>query len=686
MSGQSSSGASVGPPLVLEILAGPDAGRRQPLPDGGLVLGRGEDADLRLTDEMISRRHVWVERAAGGARVVDLGSANGLWIGGERQSEAALADGGTFRIGASTICVLADAPVRAEPASPKPAAQKPAAPERTSSESAESQSAVLGPAAPASARPEPPASGPVAPQPGPSEPTPPEPAAGQLIRPEPVVGESRAPEPPGNDSVPIGETRTAESEEDPDDDVEQHELSPGLAHLASLGTPREASGNAPFLLDDPEAMWLVEAGRVEIFAVGVEAGRPVGARSHYLTVEPGEAFFGMDFGSYRVGAGFLAVGRRGTRLRTVPRGALRSVAAGADSDSGKNSLASPAGDPAAALGGLVDGWVEGMTRRLSRDMLRPLVDVSLVPGEPVEVERDQKARPLRGVTWLDVPTGQLLWVGLEELEPTSAFPLTSDAWAEGTEELGPTTPVEPRLVGEALADGSLWAGLDLFHQLLCRCEFVNKKLAKVDDLARLRSKADDARQAREAALDDLASVLRPDDDDAAIVGDSTVDDPIFRALVRVGAAQDIQVRPHPDDVSDRLPEDRVAVYAKASGVRARKVALRGRWWREDNGPILARLEDAETPVALVPRGARAYDLIDPRDGSRTTVDAKVADGLDGFGWVLYRTLPEGTIGIKKLLGFGARGLRRDFTTLGVMGIVVGLLGALTPFFTGQIFD
>jgi S-DNA-T family DNA segregation ATPase FtsK/SpoIIIE len=63
--------------LELRVISGPDAGRAVPLGQGGHVIGRGSDADVRLDDPDVSRRHVAVEVGRGSITVADLGSTNG---------------------------------------------------------------------------------------------------------------------------------------------------------------------------------------------------------------------------------------------------------------------------------------------------------------------------------------------------------------------------------------------------------------------------------------------------------------------------------------------------------------------------------------------------------------------------------------------------------------------------------
>jgi hypothetical protein len=84
-------------------------GMRHPLDPPGLVVGRGHDADLRINDPGVSRRHVEFRVYPGGGEphvsVVDLGSTNGMLVNGQRVEQAALESGATIKIGNTTLQV-----------------------------------------------------------------------------------------------------------------------------------------------------------------------------------------------------------------------------------------------------------------------------------------------------------------------------------------------------------------------------------------------------------------------------------------------------------------------------------------------------------------------------------------------------------------------------------------------------
>jgi Protein of unknown function (DUF3662)/FHA domain len=94
-------------------------GATHPLVAPGMVVGRGADADLRINDPGVSRRHarLWVNdsrspdgrglegRGVPVVQVADLGSTNGTFVDGRRVSEAELRAGSTVRVGNTELVV-----------------------------------------------------------------------------------------------------------------------------------------------------------------------------------------------------------------------------------------------------------------------------------------------------------------------------------------------------------------------------------------------------------------------------------------------------------------------------------------------------------------------------------------------------------------------------------------------------
>jgi ABC-type multidrug transport system ATPase subunit len=77
------------------------AGRTLEPADRALVVGRDEQADIRVDSPLVSRRHATVEWAAGRWRYVDAGSRNGTWRDGNRVGTVLLAGETRLRLGAA---------------------------------------------------------------------------------------------------------------------------------------------------------------------------------------------------------------------------------------------------------------------------------------------------------------------------------------------------------------------------------------------------------------------------------------------------------------------------------------------------------------------------------------------------------------------------------------------------------
>ncbi|MGD9961995.1 FhaA domain-containing protein [Nocardioides sp.] len=84
-------------------------GTQHPLDPPGLVVGRGTEADLRINDPGVSRRHIQFLVSGGreGLKlgVRDLDSTNGMLVDASKVLESPLYDGSTVKIGNTTMTV-----------------------------------------------------------------------------------------------------------------------------------------------------------------------------------------------------------------------------------------------------------------------------------------------------------------------------------------------------------------------------------------------------------------------------------------------------------------------------------------------------------------------------------------------------------------------------------------------------
>ncbi|MBI4276874.1 MAG: NHLP bacteriocin export ABC transporter permease/ATPase subunit [Armatimonadetes bacterium] len=429
------------------------------------------------------------------------------------------------------------------------------------------------------------------------------------------------------------------------------------------GQPVEIAGNQPLLLHDGDAAWLVETGRVHVFAVRMAGGQPAGTRHHLCSAEPGDALLGISppaDGSL----GLLATGVPGTRLVRLD---LKRFLDASQVDS------TP----------LIERWVHRLSAVVP-DRLPPRHFEPLPRVGQVTLADAGDARPEQGVAWVRVVDGHVLFAGIEGLgcdHDDGTLPLSSQAWLRA---MGPATLQVQDAEGVRRADG-MGAGLQRFHRLVMAGMALRLEAAARDEAERLARKAGVDRAALRDGMARLAAAYDRREAAAALLVEEQ-EDLLLAAARLVGDAMGIAIQAPPRSEARRQQVDPLGSIARASRVRFRPVTLSGEWWRRDNGPLLASWKDAGRPVAVVPTSATAYDVVEPADGARRPVTPAVAALLSPDAHVFYRPFTAGRLGLRELARLGLRGAGRDLLTMGGVGILGGLLGMATPLATGYIVD
>jgi DNA-binding NtrC family response regulator len=88
---------------AVEVVAGPDKGKKASLRHGAVVVGSAPECDLVLTDRSVSSRHCELEASEGGFELRDLGSTNGTFVGDLKVKSATLADKAEIRLGRTRL-------------------------------------------------------------------------------------------------------------------------------------------------------------------------------------------------------------------------------------------------------------------------------------------------------------------------------------------------------------------------------------------------------------------------------------------------------------------------------------------------------------------------------------------------------------------------------------------------------
>ncbi len=425
----------------------------------------------------------------------------------------------------------------------------------------------------------------------------------------------------------------------------------------------------PILATDSNSMWMVTSGNIHIALEGSESSTP------FLTVEPGQVFFGIDARDFGFDWQFIARSR-GARLRRL---SLDRIVFLFKISEHRERIAR-----------LVDEWVQRLSARQARDLPEPPVrQVTLRAGEASEWQPGQVAATEQEVVWLEMPDAEFLFDDLASLSRDvegTLFPVAPRSWMELLEGTG-RVRVAPSKTHDSIDDARLWAGLHVFHRILCACADLSRDVSDASQIERLERRAKLMENAREEAKIAIASVM-PGGESRGQVSLKTIKlEPLLDACRLVGVRQGIDVRRHPVPKHRLGFDDALHEIATASRFRVRRIKLGDAWWKHDQGPILGCREGDEAPVALLPAGPNAYECVDPVSGKRTRVTANLAlTNLSGFGYAFYTPLPSGKLGTREVVRFAVRGLELEFRTVALIVLGVGLLSIFTPLITGLVYD
>ena len=441
-----------------------------------------------------------------------------------------------------------------------------------------------------------------------------------------------------------------------------------LADLAAeLGVPVPCAGNLPLEMSDPQFVWFIDKGAVDLFLVERRDGLEQSAPQHLLRADSGRLLPGVAPQAGNTTLSLIAKGLPGTVLRRLPVTSLAAV---------RN----------AELAEHVDAWLMNVSAMLSRDVPhRPQPDVLVEPGE-APAARNGTLSAQRGAVWVsELPSGAGLFMSLidpAESKSGSAaatIPLTPVSWLTLMEPVQLSSRSSEMLAEESL----LLPALAHFHAVAFSLERLNRRLAVVDQANLERARATNRRTDEEGArrrLFNLYGLLEPGGPDAS-------DSALLEALRIIGHHEGIDFKwPARTDSSDSNTVLRDVL--DASGVRGRRVRLdqEDRWWIGDSGAMLAFREDDDRPVALLPGGLGHYLEVDPV-GRKTRVTAERAKSFRADAWLFYQPLPSASVGPRALLRLAAgKGLTADFVRFVVAGLLGGLVMLLPAVVLGFIVD
>ena len=439
------------------------------------------------------------------------------------------------------------------------------------------------------------------------------------------------------------------------------------SRMKELGTILQLSANAMFPVHDPNRIWVVLAGTLDLFLVKIREDESTSSRHHVLRIQEGGAVFGFE-GAARTDIQLLANPGPESKVLCVEKSHIQEMLGASESN---------------RLLPLMEQWLADLSVA-AMGKVAPKSFVRLQPNQRFTFNDEPGAAlSLEELLWVRPLEGTARFFGAEEIPALDShyfFPMARGVWLECSAH----TKLECIDSQALLETDPAWLGLRAFSGLVL--DFLFRQLENTEQKERERIKVTteaDAVSVQNALLALSQPLQQPDEEIPA--GAITVT-PLLAACQAVGRATGIQIKPPQSTLRNAKHGDPVAAIAKSSDVRVRMVLLRGQWWKEDNGPLLGFVAGNNQPIALLPRGKTRYRVFDPVLQQYENITEEVAKRIREVAYVFYRSLPVREIKIKDVIAFALRGSRADIATIVMMGIASGLMATLTPIFTGIIFD
>jgi NHLM bacteriocin system ABC transporter ATP-binding protein len=432
----------------------------------------------------------------------------------------------------------------------------------------------------------------------------------------------------------------------------------GLAARAGKSVP--CAGNLPVKLDDPNTVWFIDRGAVNLFVVELKDGVEQAAPQHLLQREMGRLLPGVapdeGGGEDETSLSLIVKGSPGTVLKRMPASLLSEV-------------------HPADLAEQTDSWLTAMTGTLSRFATRLPRPTALAEAGQTQTLAPCTLSVRRGVVWVsEPPRGASLFMDLVDHaeiaeaggQRAAEIPLTRTSWIRLLDD----AQLTGRSTEELAQQGTLLSTLASFHAVAFALERLNRRLAVVDDANLERARTASRRTAERAARQRLFNIYDlPVDRDASVEDTSLAD-----ALQAIGRREGIEFKIPARSSLSGAPVDLVDIL-DASGVRARRVRLEAEdaWWRGDSNAMLAFRGPEGQPVALLPGRFGRYREFDPVSKRSVRLTADRAAVLADEAWVFYRPLPAGKVKPADLLGIALHGSIPDLARLIMAGLPGGLI-------------
>ncbi len=437
-----------------------------------------------------------------------------------------------------------------------------------------------------------------------------------------------------------------------------------IAAIDIAGQTQDLKRNEALIFNDPDKVWYVETGLIDLQNTKFHNNMPTGGRHSLFQVLAKNTIFGSSPDEASAWQGWVGIALEDTRVREM-QFSQYATCLKAETET---------------CHAMIMGWINVIHRNMGTDNKPPSTLYHLPEEGEYEFGTEEAFTALTNdFLMVRIRSGAMALFGMEEyrIGPEHGyFLLGAELWAKVM-----TDVVEMDVLFRPRSDegAELKEALSSLHA--CFGLYLQGKLEEEQktEIERRKTSKEQEDLATVSAVEDLASVLYP------MERFPKRETPLLTVVSVVGQVLGVKIMPQAASEDMSRINDPIEPIARASKLRYRKILFSPEWWKRDSGPLVAFLGEERKPVALLPHGT-GYHIVDPEKRQREPLTHELREQIHANAFMFYRPLKTKVEGVVDLLRFSSRGKVGDMLFIVLMGTISTLLGMVVPRATGALVD
>lgn len=430
---------------------------------------------------------------------------------------------------------------------------------------------------------------------------------------------------------------------------------------------------SPFVLADSGNLWMVVAGEVNVFYTQIgDDGKYLSALKYLFTAKKSDLLFSLLPRECTEKTRLIAFSD-GASLLTLKKYELVDI-------------------DYIFLKKMTNNWISRMTGTLNRNNA-PRVYTPLDDFNHIILSKGEVAYPSNGIHWASLIKGELnIFCGNKVISANDdlqyPIPVSKNLWISS---LTNKTEISIKSTREVLEDDiNFLLALEKLESHFFY--LLNQNFYKDEEDSRLQieEKANQEKSQMETTLNIIKNVVESAENDFPIKnagrenGNNSI---LFQTCELIGRHANFKIKePRYFDTFQHNISNQLNAIVKSSKIRVRKIILRGTWWKEENGHLLAFLKEDRTPVALIQKNSTSYLLKNLLTGSESKINFEIAQNIEPIGYMFFAGFERKVTSIKQVFGFAVKGHKKDMRFLISAALIGSLVGLLIPILSGIMFD